>query len=161
MAAGHVLAGLAMAVPALSQEPAPLTVGSRVRVKAEAANPHWLVGRLLALPDDSVRLHVADSGAGVALPLATLASFEVSRGRQRQTGRGAWMGAATGALLGLILGAATYEECQSCIGPDPGTGGSAILGAVIMGAFGVGVGALIGGNIRAERWEPVPPPWRP
>jgi hypothetical protein len=91
MAAGHVLAGLAMAVPALSQEPAPLTVGSRVRVKAEAANPHWLVGRLLALPDDSVRLHVAGSGAGVALPLATLASKSAGGASARLDAEHGWV----------------------------------------------------------------------
>jgi hypothetical protein len=64
-------------------------------------------------------------------------------------------------VAGLIVGAATYEECSGCIGPDPGIAGNAILGGVLFGVFGLGLGALIGSRIQAEHWEPIPRPWAP
>ena len=146
------------ASPLRSQESAPLEIGSRVRVKAGAQQP-WVVGNLLQLPADSVWLHTGDSVSSVALATSSLASFEFSRGRKSQAGRGAWIGLGSGAIIGLIVGAATYEDCSGCLAPDPGAAGSAVLGAVLFGVFGLGVGALIGGSIDAERWEPVPPPW--
>lgn len=142
-----------------SQESAPVGIGSRVRVRVEGTGQPWVVGQLLALSDDSVRLRAEGPSDSMALGIPSLAKFEVSRGRRGQAGRGAKLGAAVGGVAGLILGAATYEECDGCIAPDPGRGGTALLGGVLGAAFGLGIGALIGRGVQAEQWAPVPRPW--
>ena len=140
-------------------------VGGRVRVKADGADKGWIVGKLRELPGDSVRLwtgvHPRDSLSVATHSLPSLVSFERSRGKRSQSSQGAWIGLSAGVVAGLIVGAATYEECSGCLAPDPGTAGSAILGGVLFGLAGLGLGALIGSQIDAEHWEPIPRPWAP
>jgi hypothetical protein len=95
----------------------------------------------------------------LAVATASLARFEISKGKHRQTGKGAWIGAAVGAVVGVVLGAATYEECNGCLTPDPGLGGSALIGGGLLGLLGAGIGAITGSQITAERWAPLPQPW--
>ena len=153
-----LLAGAA--APALAQDTT-LIPGAQVRVIAVGAD-RWVIGKLLALPRDTVTVLDSVSGESKALALASLARFEVSRGRRRQTGRGAWIGAVAGGVLGAVLGAVTYEECSGfCLAPDPGPGGSAVLGGLLGGVFGLGIGALVGSASTGERWVPVPQPWGP
>ena len=119
----------------------------------------WVIGKLLAPPRDTVTVLDGESGERKALATASLARFEVSRGRRRQTGRGAGLGAAVGGVLGAVLGAVTYEECTGFCVVDPGPAGSAVLGGLLGGVFGLGVGALMGSAVTGERWTPVPQPW--
>src|SRR5215207_4976863 len=124
----------------LPQEPTSVAVGSRVRVKAEGDDQRWIVGDLLKPLDDSVRIRQKNSAYAVVLATSSLAHFERSLGRRRQTGRGALMG------LGLILGAASDGgECSDFCEVDPGlsTGGSMLIGALAGGLFGTGVGVLV------------------
>jgi hypothetical protein len=147
------------AEPLASQGPAALEADARVRLMKVGAD-RWTVGKLILPPRDSVRLLAADSGDTLAVATPSLARFEVSKGRHRQTARGAWIGAAVGALAGFATGLATYEDCSGfCPAPDPGRGGSALIGAVVFGALGAGIGALTGSQITAERWAPLPQPW--
>ena len=151
-----LLAGAA--APALAQDTT-LTPDARVRVIAVGAD-RWVIGKLLAPPGDTVTVLDGDSGERTALATAGLARFEVSRGRRRQTARGAKIGAAVGGVLVAVLAAVTYEECSGfCVGPDPGPAGSAVLGGLLGGVFGLGVGALVGSAVTGERWVPVPQPW--
>ena len=155
-----ILAALLMGVgaPALAQD-STLTPDARVRVMAVGTN-RWVIGKLLAPPRDTVTLLEGDSGETKALATASLARFEVSRGRRKQTGRGAWIGAVTGGVISALLGAVTYEECSGfCVAPDPGRGGTALLGGLLGGVFGLGVGALVGTAFTGDRWTPVPQPW--
>ena len=143
--------------PALAQDTT-LTPDARVRIMATGDN-RWVIGKLLAPPRDTVTV-LGDSGETKALAIAGLARFEVSRGRRRQAGRGAKLGAAVGGVLGAVLGVVTYEECSGfCVAPDPGRGGTALLGGLLGGVFGLGVGALVGSAFTADRWTPVPQPW--
>ena len=153
---------LAAPLPGLSQHPdtadssVSVPAGSRVRAMPTGAE-RYHVGSLLAVPDDSVRLSLERTGDSLALARASLARFDVSRGRRAQTGKGAIYGLAVGAFAGLILGAATYEGCDGCFGPDPGIGGSAVIGGILFGAIGAGVGAIVGAQVKGERWVPVDP----
>ena len=119
--------------PLVSQEPAALVADARVRLMMVGVD-RWTLGNLLMPPRDSLRLVAGDSGDTLAIATASLARFEVSKGRHRQTGRGAWIGAAVGAVAGVVIGLATYEECSGfCPTPDPGRGGSALIGGVCSG----------------------------
>jgi hypothetical protein len=149
---------LSKAGTGVCQDPAPIGTDTRVRLKAVGAD-HWLVGRLLAPPTDSLTLITDAPGDSVSLPVAGLARLEASRGRGSRAGQGARLGAGIGAILGLLLGAVTSEECNDCIGPDPGAAGGAVLGALLGGVFGLGLGALVGWPMHGERWAPVPEPW--
>jgi hypothetical protein len=140
----------------LSQEPAPVEIGTRVRVKAEGEGQRWMVGKLLELRSDSVRLLTGTPPTdSVAVALDSLAGFELSRGQRSQAGRGALIGLGTGAVLGFIIGIATYEECSGFCVFDPGRAGTGAVLAGLGGLFGLGVGALIGRGSHTDRWEPV------
>lgn len=145
--------------PMVSQESQSLTVGSRIRVQSVTVGRTWLIGNLQAVQGDSLWLLTGEPPKSMTLAIPALARLELSRGRRRQAGRGAWIGAVAGGALGFFLGVATYEECDACFGPDPGVMGNGILGSLVGGVFGLGVGALVGGSIRAESWRPVPRPW--
>ena len=146
--------------PVWSQDSTRVEAGSRVRVKAQGADQRWLAGELLQFRADTLRLRTADPPDSVTLTTGSLAGLELSRGRKSQAGKGAALGAGVGVILGLVVGAVTYEDdCPDCLGLDPGVGGSALLGGVLFGVLGLGVGALIGASVDAERWEPLPQPW--
>jgi hypothetical protein len=146
--------------PLASQEPAALQADARVRLMRVGAD-RWNVGNLLMQPRDSVRLLAGGSGDTLAVATASLARFEMSKGRHRQTGKGAWIGAAVGTVVGAVLGFATYEERgdRGSLVLDPGPGGSALIGGGLLGLLGAGIGALTGSQITAERWAPLPQPW--
>ena len=141
------------------QEPTALQSDARVRFMMTGGD-QWTIGNLLGPPRDSVRL-LGDPGRDtLAVATASLARFEVSKGRHRQAGRGATIGALVGVVAGAALGLATYEECSGfCPAPDPGRGGSAMIGGILFGLLGAGVGAITGSQIKAERWAPLPQPW--
>jgi hypothetical protein len=144
------------AIPLAAQDGTALQADARVRLMTVGAN-RWVTGKLLAAPADSVKLLAGDT-VPMALATSSLARLEVSRGMRRQTGRGLRIGTAVGAVAGFILGVATYEECTGfCIG-DPGQGGTGLIAGVLGGAFGLGIGALIGSSFEAERWSPMPLP---
>jgi hypothetical protein len=151
---------LTAADPLASQEPAALQADARVRLMMVGAD-RWSVGNLLKQTRDSVRLLAGDSGDTLAVATTSLARFEISKGRHRQTGRGALIGVAVGTVVGAVLGVATYEERgdRGSLVLDPGPGGSALLGGGLLGLLGAGIGALTGSQITAERWTPLPQPW--
>ena len=87
--------------------------------------------------------------------------LEVSGPGNHQTKRGAIVGGAIGAGVGLFIGLASYKECQpkdslQCVF-DPGPTGSGFLGAVAGGAIGAVTGALLGSMGRANKWVTVTP----
>ena len=149
---------LTAAEPLASQEPDALQADARVRLMMVGAD-RWSVGNLLMQPRDSVKLLAGNTSDTLAVATASLARFEMSKGRHRQTGHGARIGAIVGALAGATLGLATYEDCEGCLAPDPGRGGSAFIGAAALGLLGAGIGAITGSQITAERWAPLPQPW--
>ena len=64
--------------------------------------------------------------------------------RKGSVGRGIWIGLATGVGIGLIVGAATHEECEGGGCVDLGAGTSAVGGAILGALPGAVVGAICG-----------------
>ncbi|HEX6434347.1 MAG TPA: hypothetical protein VFZ87_08880, partial [Gemmatimonadales bacterium] len=95
----------------------------------------------------------------MAVALNSLAAFERSQGVRSRTGKGALIGLGAGALLGLILGVATFEECTGFCVLDLDRAETGGLGALVGGLFGTGVGMLFGASVREDRWVPVQQPW--
>jgi hypothetical protein len=70
--------------------------------------------------------------------------------RSRHTGKGALIGGVVGAVAGAFLGL-----FGAGLSGDPNTseGGAAIGGALVVGALGAGLGALVGAVIPG--WKPL------
>jgi hypothetical protein len=145
---------------ASSQASSPIQAGSRIRVKPAGPGQEWVMGNLLELPKDSVRLITGGTQKdSVTMPLSSLASFERSIGQRSRAGKGAVIGLGTGAVAGLILGLVAYEECTGFCVVDPGRAGTGAIMALLGGVFGTGLGALFGTTVHEDRWVPVKQPW--
>jgi hypothetical protein len=113
--------------------------GHRVSVTDDAGER--IQGKLTSLSPSAIELLID----GKATSVAASRVREVTELR-RQTGRGARIGLAAGAGLGLLSGL-TVEDCFGC----PGPGGTAVAGAIVLGGLGAGIGAIIGSGITRER----------
>jgi hypothetical protein len=134
--------------------------GPRVRVKTAEAT---VVGTLLAQDDDRLVVGTEDAGR-IAVPRLAITSLEESHGRHSRGSRvlkGAGIGLATGAALGLIIGFGSGDDtCR------PGeyclllfdAGDKATMGAAGLGVIGGAVGALAGLALPRDRWERVDAP---
>jgi hypothetical protein len=137
-----------------------MEVGSRIRVKPTGPGQSWLTGSLLELPGDSVWLLTSRPRKdSVAVAINSLSAFERSHGVRSRPGKGAVIGLGTGAVLGFVLGLATFEECTGFCVLDLDRAETAGLGALFGGLLGTGVGALFGATLREDRWVPVQQPW--
>jgi hypothetical protein len=146
-------------------------VGSRVRVAAPSVRPERYVGRISALPSDSVTLDtmgvrrrlgldmgpvLVDQYRYVTLPLSAVESIELSVGKTHT--RTTFLGAVIGAgAVGLITGAGNLPEV------NPGFKDFAegfVTGAAIGAVVGGAVGWLLGGErwVRAARPSGALPP---
>jgi hypothetical protein len=127
---------------------------SGVRVRVTKVNPKQrIIGTLVSLTADSLRIASAKDSQLVAFPTASVVQLERSVGRQAQTGHGAVVGGvalgATGLLLGLL--ASTESDSWIEIGPEEVAGVTALFGAA-----GALLGAIIGSMSQTDRWEPMP-----
>ena len=128
--------------------------GAEVRVTSATAS-----GRFVVREMDSETLTLRDSsGAAVRVPLATVTTLSVSRGR-RSAGqgalRGAGLGFAGGAVAGIILG---YVD-----GDDPPdtwfsytSEEKALMYGLLLGVGSGAVGMVVGLASPGEQWESVP-----
>lgn len=137
------------AVTLATQEAGPLATGTRIRVRLNTTPPTTLVGTVDALRNDTLSLRLEAESR--VLPLSSINTLDVSRGRHSNAGKGAVIGGASLGLLGLAAGAA----CGEGIGCPEGAGQVALV-AGVSAAFGAGMGALIGWMGSSERWEAVP-----
>lgn len=167
-AAGAALAAsVSLASPVAAQvDPASL-VGSRVRLTASRVSFAPLIGRVVSVEGDHIVLERSPTDdhppEAVRIALASVETVELSAGRRRNAGKGAWMGGVigfgAGALLGAALGGAD-DECREgeFIFCDDLSAGE---GAGILGPAGAAAGALVGVAIgaltKSERWDEVPP----
>ena len=128
---------LAMHSPSLAaQGPLPLAEvqpGARVRVEAHGIVAGKYVGTVLSRRGDTLTLG-NPSGTPVVLPLGSIGSLEISRGKSRTAGaiRGMLGGAPIGAALGIFGVAEVF---------------AAFTAAGVL--WGAGIGAIVG----RERWE--------
>lgn len=159
-----VLAGAALlAIPAAAraQPMEELAAGTRVRVAAPATGR--LVGTVSAVRGDT--LLVLSRGGVHALPLSSVRTLQVSRGRPTRL-ESALEGGAAGLVLGIVGGAAgavlgdlTISD-GDCNGSEDdllcfSTGEWALIGAVAGAPLGVAYGAVVGFVFPRERWRSV------
>ncbi|MGD2217081.1 MAG: hypothetical protein PVJ64_10000 [Gemmatimonadales bacterium] len=152
-----VLMLLAAGAPARAQTDvaSQVSVGDRVRVRAEHWKSSWWVGTVAALGSDTLVVRREDSTDTLAFPIATIGKLEVSRGRKSNFLPGLAYGALGGALffgsIGLLSGDDPEDSFIRLTAAD-----KALIGA----AFGAGLGAVLGGFFGAvshrDRWESVP-----
>jgi hypothetical protein len=134
---------------AQAQENLVVERGARVRITGPAQRH---VGTFEALRADTLVL-VDDSVQSI--PLHTIDRFEVSRGRRPKT----WTGAQVGFLAGAAAGAAVGAVASSCSGSECAplsTGGWIAAGALVAGAAGGVIGAIVGATTHSDIWEEVP-----
>lgn len=128
--------------------PAPVSVGRRVRITSGPAAPPT-VGTVTALESDTLVLSIAGLDAPLRVPVADIQTVEVSAGRKSQHWRGALIGAAAGAIPGILMTVGDYSD--DVHGDDPSPAALAAIGA----AGGALVGAGIGWAIKSEKWQPA------
>jgi hypothetical protein len=98
----------------------------------------------------------------VTVPLATISSLELSTGRHSLGRRGANIGGAVGLLTGVVVGvsAGGKKRCDN----DPlnwcetGRVFEGFAYACVGALAGAGTGWLVGTQIHADTWKPVPVP---
>jgi len=144
-----------------AQRVAHTATGQRVRITSGKYLLHQRVGTLVGSWADSitVRIGVVPAESTLVLSRSVIDRLEVSRGLQRNTGRGALIGLGSGAALGAVIGLMTYEKCVpqgllDCLYAPESRAQQAMLFGVAFGLIGAGVGALVG-SAKQERWERV------
>lgn len=129
-----------------AKPPRPPVPGDRVRVSILDAPP--LTGTLLAHRIDTLELALAPDSTRRTIAREQVAGLEVAR-RHGHAGKGALVGV----LLGVAVGVVTISAGDRH--NEYGVGAGALVGS---GILGLALGALIGGAIEHERWEPAPLP---
>lgn len=126
----------------------PLTVGTKVRVRA-AAPGEPLVGWVTGVDEQDLTLSVRES-APMKIPRDSISVADMSVGRRGHALQGLLIGAALGAAVGLAI-PVDPVLCKS----DPGYACSRgeILPLTIVAE--AGAGALIGHFIKTDRWARV------
>ncbi len=149
---------------ATAQEPPPVKVGDRVRVTAPDLRRREGTVQLLTTdslvmrpeygaPNRLVRRPEYGAPNRLAIPINSVTRLELSTPGGSRAGQGALIGLALGGVGGGgLLGAA----CASDPWFQDDAGACAIAGAVVFGAGGALVGAIIGAMITGTRWEEVP-----
>ena len=123
-----------------------IEVGSRVRVTAPAIYEGRLVGHVIAFIPDTLLIE-QKLFTRWKVPEADIELIEVSLERKSRAGTGALIGA------GTIAAAGVGTALVGCADSDCTLFFYAALGATLVGA---GIGALIGSQIKVDRWEEVP-----
>lgn len=134
---------------ARAQERPPLVPGARIRVTVSGPGPRTQVGTFQALTDTTLQLQTGSGPLG--LRLAAIDRLEVSGGR-RLSIPGGVAGLVVGAVAGGALGCLANKDSYGvyCGGQDDT---KVMLGAVVVGAAGAVLGAVLFGG---ERWTSWP-----
>ncbi len=127
--------------------------GARIRVSALGRAGGPLTGSLLSLERDTLVMARESVSLTDTLPLASVHTLELSRGRHTHALAGTGVGLLAGALAGAMIGAATYEPSGFF---DLGQGFSAAAGAVVVAVPCAAIGLLVG-LAGWEQWSQVDP----
>lgn len=138
--------------------------GTRVRIRlSPPAEPGWLTGEFAGASRDSLLLRLDRSGIESAVPRSSVRALEISRGRHRRTGRGAFLGFITGTATGIFTGVVLCQSSQECHdnhGDSLFDGDNTGLVAFVLGiggaVAGTTIGALVGTFIHSEKWAGTP-----
>ncbi len=150
-----------------AQRPPPVAVGERVRIahscttrpvaSGTRTDCRQDAGTLTAVTIDSVVLRHENGATLLSLPLTSVASLDISRGKRSQFGRGALIGLGVGVAGGGILGLVGGLASDHCIDdPNPCPGAFAAWGAILGILPGLVVGGVAGAITKADRWEEIP-----
>jgi hypothetical protein len=152
----------AAATPVPTEAAAHLAPGARIRWVAVAEPARLLVGKEIALRSDTLFAEGVSDSPSYALPLSSLASLEVSRGRQSRSPRYALMGAVVGSLTVVAVVRlalkATSEVFTDATGlrVEQKDEFNYVPAALIGAGLGATCGAVIGAVRRGpETWESV------
>ena len=137
--------GSAQAVP---------TPGDRIRI--EQVDGTVLTGTLGALSPQTIQLLVGSDDRMAEIPVARIEALEISLGRQRRFLKYFGLTVAATSFVGAIIGAIAYEDsepynCLFCFTQGEYIGIGFGIGALV----GLPLGAIIGSDVREERWDPV------
>lgn len=135
--------------------------GDKVRLtyRDENHNIHRISGKYSGMTDGKLFIVRADSVS--QFEPSMVQKMEVSTGAKKRTGRGAIIGAATGGIiLGAIVGASGGSSGNSDSewfdDMELYSSGEGFLGGFFVGALlGSGVGAIVGSNLRTDKWQRV------
>lgn len=150
-----VLMVVEMPVDLKAQRLLSVNPGSRVRLKIDN-DSSWLVGIYQGRRADSLRIVLSGEPETKLFKLANISEVEVSRGRFRHIRKGALIGAAIGAgvgVVGVIFGTGGFFDATPA-GYLMVVGTLAGAGAVTGGLSGVVIGIVSG-----ESWTPVSLKW--
>jgi hypothetical protein len=134
---------------ARAQEPpaSPVTVGTRVRVRAPSVAKGRVEGTVVEIDEKSLLIGVSEDRAPLRVPRQAITQLDVNAGKHRRVLKGMIIGAGLGAASFAVLLASTD------LGPSTSDYAEAAgLGALGGGILGAGIGALI----QTDRWSPVP-----
>jgi hypothetical protein len=133
----------------LADDAPPLALGSRVRVTSD----HPIVGKLLAIDNQSLTLDLGDAKDPVVVPRGAINRLEQSLGPGRKD-HDAAAGAAAGAALAVGLGLAFGVGCKPSLCSSRATGAAQFAGlsAMVLVPSLAALSGLTGG----ERWRKVP-----
>ncbi len=120
-------------------------VGARVRVFGPTVGA--ITGPLYGLTPDTITIDLT------RVPWSAVSRAEISVKRHAHT--------FGGAVLGLLVGAgfAVYKANYTTYS-DPGAGSVFAIYTLIVGLPAMGLGAVVGGNIRGDDWRELPRPGR-
>ncbi len=126
-----------------------LSPGDRIRITAPKMFVQPLIGQFTKIHSDSLLFSFGSKH--FVVPFQNIEKIEISQGYNRNTKKGALIGAITG---GLSLGLAAYTDASKnkggweIINPGKAFTGGFVTGAVV----GAGLGAVVGRGIRSENW---------
>ncbi len=130
--------------------------GNRIRIKQ--VDGTVLTGTLATLSPETIQLSVGAAVPTVEVPVEGIEALEISLGRQSRFGKYFGLTLAATSIAGAIIGAIAYVDTGPCswlcIGPQ--TRGEYIAWGLAGGAIiGLPLGAIIGSQVREERWNRV------
>lgn len=126
-----------------------LVPGAKVRLGWSSPDAGQNVGRAIEVRSGGF-LFQPDDGDGVDhVAFTSLSSLEVSTGSESNWAKGLFLGLIGGAVTGYAIASRDHEVYD--IDPRP-------FGAVLFGVGGGLVGAIIGTQVKSDRWVTVPLP---
>lgn len=158
MALSLVLMLLVAGAPALAQTDAAsqLSVGDKVRVRAQHGEGRWWVGTVTALSTDTLWMQRSNSPTTLGFAFATTGELEVSRGKKSNFLPGLLLGTLGGAAffgtVGLLSGGGSDES------PPDGMielEANAFAAAAVGAAVGAVLGGFFGALSHRDRWAAV------
>ena len=130
--------------------------GARVKVFPSMEGIKPVIGEVVQLTYDTLVIVPEGNGSAQTFYPGDLRKIEVSQGKKSNVGKGAWIGAAAGAVSGFIIG---YAGGPNDMCTEVGCGAAL---AAVFGAGGALVGVGVGVATSGERWveaelPPSPP----